>query len=751
VVRTEPKGFFQRQPDGQGGFVNNLKGIALTLYHQNELTEAKKAGKPIYFVEGEKDADRLRGLGLASTTNPMGAGKWRTSFTEVLHGAVLVIIPDNDSAGRDHANLVAKACYGRAASIRILDLPGEDKDDASDWLDHGGTVGQMEQLLAQVPEYEPPPDATLPEIIVTDRHLRYQTADALAALYKSNNPERIFRRSAMLTRVSLDEQGSPFTEKLDEAPLRGELARSCNFVRITSKNDKAAVAPPLYVVRDVASLGALKFPALLGITEAPVIRPDGTLFTEPGYDSSTDLFYFPDPKLAVPTIPDKPSTAELKSAIELVLDPMADFPFNSDASRANALGTMFTPVLRPMIDGPVPMALFDKPQQGTGAGLLSEVISLIATGRAAAMMAAPKDDESWRKLITSILIRGQLVATIDNIEQTLAPASLAAVLTSTTWQDRILGKSELVTLPNRVTWIGTGNNIKLGIDMPRRCIWIKMDALMARPWQRGGWKHPRLREWVMENRGRLLAAILTIARAWAVAGMPAPENLPFLGGFEDYCRVVGGVMAFIGVGGFLGNLEAMYDETDVETPQWEVFLETWHETIGERVMTAGELKIYLTDSEDLRATLPDKIGDILAHNYTVILGQHLGKKNGVRYPNGLLLTKAGKKQRAVAWKVARFDSPTSPQLALEVRLNEVVSTPALYEKKTSNNNVYGGRGELTSPNLTTGTKKGEVDGENAPVYPNKPCYSCGNKDFYLSKDNRWLCPRCHPEPPEKGE
>ena len=79
--------------------------------------------------------------------------------------------------------------------------------------------------------------ATLPEIVVTDRHLRDITADALDALYKANKPERIFRRSSALTRISLDEKGRPFTETLSESALRGYLARSCNFVRITAKGD----------------------------------------------------------------------------------------------------------------------------------------------------------------------------------------------------------------------------------------------------------------------------------------------------------------------------------------------------------------------------------------------------------------------------------------------------------------------------------------------------------------------------------
>lgn len=154
VVRTNPKGFYQRQPDGKGGYINNLKGITPTLYHQNELPQAIDSNKPIYVVEGEKDVDRLWALGLTATTNPMGAGKWRGSYTQALKGADLVIIPDNDKPGHDHAKNVAKSCYGIAKRIRVLQLPGEAKD-VSEWLDNGGDIAQLKQLTDACPDYEP--------------------------------------------------------------------------------------------------------------------------------------------------------------------------------------------------------------------------------------------------------------------------------------------------------------------------------------------------------------------------------------------------------------------------------------------------------------------------------------------------------------------------------------------------------------------------------------------------------------------
>ena len=513
-----------------------------------------------------------------------------------------------------------------------------------------------EEELIQIARRYLPIDALLDgllDIVVTDRQLRDITADALHSLYRANQPTHIFRRSSALARISLDEEGRPYIEPLGESAFRGLLARTCNFVRTTLKNEGVAIPPPLEVVRDCLSLGQWDFPALLGIIEAPVIRPDGTVLTNPGYDSLTHLYYYPSLRLEVPPIPDTPSDSDVATASELVLEPLADFPFDGDASFANAVATMLTPILRPMIDGPVPLALFDKPQQGTGASLLAEVISIVATGRAAAMMTAQKDDEGWRKAITSLLLKGQMVVTIDNVEYDLWTPSLAAILTATTYQDRILGRSEMVQLPNRTTWLATGNNIRLRGDLPRRCIWIRMDARMARPWlrDRNDFKHPDLPTWVSNNRGEILAAILTIARAWVAAGMPEAQGLPNLGGYESYCQVVGGVLAYMGIKGFLSNLDDMYNETDTDTPQWEGFLETWHDVLGDSPLTATELVGHIHDNADLRAALPDVMADVDTRNYCRRLGIALAKKKGVRYPHGLSIVKAGQYNRAVKWKV----------------------------------------------------------------------------------------------------
>jgi len=159
VERQPGKKFRQRQPDGKGGWIWNAKDVPPLIYRLPEVREAITSGRRVFITEGEKDADRLAGLGLAATCNPGGAGKWRPEHSAHLHGAHVVILPDNDDPGREHAHQVAASLQGRAKSVRVLNLPGlREKGDVSNWLDEDGSVEGLERLAASTSEWSPHPE-----------------------------------------------------------------------------------------------------------------------------------------------------------------------------------------------------------------------------------------------------------------------------------------------------------------------------------------------------------------------------------------------------------------------------------------------------------------------------------------------------------------------------------------------------------------------------------------------------------------
>ena len=99
-VRYLPKKFRQRRPDGKGSWIWNLEGVPPVLHNRPALRKADPR-TIIYVVE---DLPRMRTasspLGLLATTNSMGAGKWRPEHSEELRSRTVVILADNDAAGK---------------------------------------------------------------------------------------------------------------------------------------------------------------------------------------------------------------------------------------------------------------------------------------------------------------------------------------------------------------------------------------------------------------------------------------------------------------------------------------------------------------------------------------------------------------------------------------------------------------------------------------------------------------------------
>jgi predicted P-loop ATPase/5S rRNA maturation endonuclease (ribonuclease M5) len=143
-----PKDFRQRQPDGRGGWIGNLKGVRRVLYRLPELG----AAKTVLICEGEKDVDAARALGFVATCNPMGAEKWQAEYSESLKGKDVFILPDNDAAGERHARQVGTALKDKAASIRVLMVPAG--KDLSDWIAAGATRADIHQALSIAPTFE---------------------------------------------------------------------------------------------------------------------------------------------------------------------------------------------------------------------------------------------------------------------------------------------------------------------------------------------------------------------------------------------------------------------------------------------------------------------------------------------------------------------------------------------------------------------------------------------------------------------
>ncbi len=636
----------------------------------------------VVVTEGEKARDALDAQNVLAVGTVCGAGTQPTEkVLAPLLGRTVLLWPDNDDVGRQHMDGIARTLRALGhQDVRLLAPPGlPDHGDAADFYAAGGTTAEVRDLIKGAPPYPEGPVATEEEAAAAQARrsmvkvridgtlLCLQTEQALEALIAANQPEpRLFVRAGAVARICPDEEGRPRIEPLGSEGTFGELSYVCDFWKAGKGGDEVSVTCPQAVVTALGTTisrrieaGGWPFPNLRGVTECPVVRPDGTILQTPGYDPATALCYRPAAGFKMRPVPDQPTEDECADARALLDEAVCDFPFSDPASYENLLGLLLTAVLRPAITGPVPLCLIGAPNAGTGKSLLAEVASLIVTGRDAHLFGAPVAEEEWRKALTSALQTGASMICIDNVDHGLGSSSLARALTAEVYADRILGQTQTVALPVRCTWIATGNNMALQGDLPRRCYSIDLDTKSSEPHRGRTFRHDPLKPWVREHRSELLRALLTLARAWYANGCPEATT-PRLGSYEGWSAVVGGVLTMFGCTEFLGNLEDLYEAQAGEAQEWEAFLAAWHETWGDEPLTAEEAAARITEgfeAHPVGEVLPLALVPRSPAEAARRLGYGLRKVVGRRFgADGMRVENAGRhpRNRRTRW-VVRHD------------------------------------------------------------------------------------------------
>ncbi len=493
----------------------------------------------------------------------------------------------------------------------------------------------------------PSPHAGLPIIEVNDRDMRDVTEETSQALQMANDPPVLFIRGGSLVRVVRDENDSVMVEPVDATILRSYLARSANFRRRSLNRSGEprwdAVPPPWEVTQDFLAMCSTKdaFPVLRALSQTPIVRPEGTVRTGMGYDTSTEIYLDLDPVFSQLMVSEAPTDFETDAAVELIHDLIIDFPFTSDSDRANYIALLLTVLLRAHFEC-APLAMIDSPQPGTGKTLLALIVTLLFLGMQGPTANSPRpSSEEWSKLLTSLFIECRRVIVFDNLATRLDSDVLASALTSPTYQARILGRSETVTLPQQSTFIVTGNNISLGEDLARRTYWIRLNAKVSDPYKRTGFRHPNLLSHVKENRSQLMQALLTIVRAWYAAGQP-PAETQVLGSFEAWSRTIGAILHHAGIIGFLENFDEHTSQADDGSAQKEAFLWQVMEAFRDvrssdsgteqtTAFTTKDLTSMIPNRQSLLAAIPDELVDAVNRKSVVAVGRFLSSIRDHRF------------------------------------------------------------------------------------------------------------------------
>ena len=283
------------------------------------------------------------------------------------------------------------------------------------------------------------------------------------------------------------------------------------------------------------------------------------------------------------------------------------------------------------------------PTPGTGKSLAVQAAAIIVMGRPVTAMsqgASPEEDE---KRFFTILMQGDQMASIDNVTRSIGGDALCTILTEPTWQNRVLGESRNVSVNTNLLLTATGNNLSFAGDMTRRALLCRMDARMENPEGRSFEKD--LRSWVPENRGQLVAAGLTILRAFVAAGRPGLAKLQPFGSFESWSNLVRGALVWLGEPDPCLTREHIVADDPVKS-KLAAFFAAVYNAMGDRSFTASELLKMANDQANANPELEDIVCEAVPKGSSIALGVYL-KSNESKIIGGLTLLGEDNKHKKI--------------------------------------------------------------------------------------------------------
>ncbi|MDO8313909.1 MAG: hypothetical protein Q7T00_01505 [Rugosibacter sp.] len=390
-----------------------------------------------------------------------------------------------------------------------------------------------------------------------------------------------------------------------------------------------------------------RLPDLAGFVETPLRALDGRLIDQSGYDATSGLF------CAFTDIPGyvRPldSLADAQRAADRTKGLFEKFPFVEDADKSAMLAGVLTAILRRVLPS-APMFCITAPTPGTGKTLLCETLAIVATNRRASVLSLGHDDAETEKRLAGVLMAGDAVISVDNIERPLKGDLLCQVATQQFVRLRPLGGSGMLNVPTHALLIATGNNLAVIGDLKRRVLMIRLDAQTERPEQRT-FNRDHLAE-ITARRGEIITDALTICGAYLAAGEPRIDGLHGFGGFEQWDRMVRRPLVWLGLPDPLFPAEGLRDQ-DPDLEAMRLLFTAWKGIVPSgNAITAADLLGMASEvkNHDLR----DALQLVCSEKPN---GRRLGfwlRSHRNRIVDGLQLLHAGadNKAKVAKWKVA---------------------------------------------------------------------------------------------------
>lgn len=413
-----------------------------------------------------------------------------------------------------------------------------------------------------------------------------QTITALASA-----PGVLYNRDSQLVWINHGTGGSAARiEDIPKPALRNIMDMLIEFWRYRKGRDGAFVETVIDCPKELVEVldAQTSYPEINQLEElilCPTIDPEGKLLLRRGYYQNIRTLLIPDEELAHIDVLENPTRDDAMRALATISDLLIDFPFEKPWHKSVAIASIITPVARTAVDGPVPLVLFDSPTPGTGKSLLADLASVIATGQAASRMVWTREEEI-EKRITALLASGARTVLIDNADSVIGGPSLDAVITSSWWTGRELGKSQMLRVKSRAQWAVTGNNVQVTGDMARRSIRCFLDPNIENPENRTNFKYHDILQQAKANRGVYVQAALTIVKAWMNSGEHI-SGLPPLGSFEKWSDTIRSALIWLGMADPVASQASI--KANDSAAIWGTAMEAMSDIWGDGDFTAKDL------------------------------------------------------------------------------------------------------------------------------------------------------------------
>jgi hypothetical protein len=277
---------------------------------------------------------------------------------------------------------------------------------------------------------------------------------------------------------------------------------------------------------------------IAGITDVPVLRPDGTLLTTPGYDAQTGLWYAP--AIDVPPIPEQPTREETRAAVEELEQILNVFPIVSRAHRSSMLASLLTPFARLAFQGPSPLFLLDAPGEGLGAVQSADILGWLLCGGPITRMEKSPSERQFRKQLIRLKTPENGLVLFEELQELRSASCLSTALLAWHWSDAPPQRER-----RSVTWFGRSSNAMLSRSTAEGILPIRFYDT-ADHVRETSFDWPRsLEEWCAARRARFVHAALVLLRAFLCAGRPEQER-PVWVRFQAWSELIGGALVWAG-------------------------------------------------------------------------------------------------------------------------------------------------------------------------------------------------------------